>query len=658
MPALNLGILAHVDAGKTSLTERLLYAAGVIDTLGRVDDGSTQTDTLTLERQRGITIKAAVVSFRVGDRVVNLIDTPGHPDFIAEVERALGVLDGAVLVVSAVEGVQPQTRILARALRRLGIPTLIFVNKIDRSSARYDAVLAELGTQLTPALVPMGTVDRLGSPEAAWQPSGATDAAFGARLADVLTRHDDALLGAYVAAGALPYGRLRAELAVQTGRALVHPVYFGSAVTGAGVDSLTAALTELLPAASVADGGPASGTVFKVERGPAGEKVAYVRMFAGTLTARSPVQYGSGQTAKVTAISVLDGGPATPSGIARAGQIAKVWGLAAVGVGDRVGPAADLAPGRYFAPPTLETVVTPLRVRDRAALHVALTQLAEQDPLISMRQDDARHATTLSLYGEVQQEVIAATLAGDYGIDVRMTEPTTICVERVLRTGQAAEFMDTGDNPFRATLGLHVQPGPAGSGVQFALGIELGALPLAFIRAVEETVRATLGEGLRGWQVIDCAVTLTHSGFTPPPPTGWSLLSTSASDFRKLTPLVLMTALRRAATVVCEPVSSVRLEIPESSLRAVLTALARLGAAEQAPTRGSAGYVVRCELAADRVRALRQQLPGLTGGDGLLEADFARYRPARDPVPTRDRTDRNPLDRSKYLLRVRRAGLP
>ncbi|MGH3300933.1 MAG: GTP-binding protein [Streptosporangiaceae bacterium] len=658
MAALNLGILAHVDAGKTSLTERLLYAAGVIDTLGRVDDGSTQTDTLALERQRGITIRAAVVSFRVGDRVVNLIDTPGHPDFIAEVERALSVLDGAVLVVSAVEGVQPQTRILARVLRRLGIPTLIFVNKIDRSGARYEPVLAEIGTQLTPAVVAMGTVTGLGSPEATWLPSGAADPRFSARLADVLTSHDDALLGGYVAAGALPYDRLRTELAVQTGRALVHPVYFGSAITGAGVNSLTAGLATLLPAAAGPECGPGSGTVFKVERGPAGEKIAYVRMFTGTLAAREPVRYGTGQTAKVTAISVLDGGPATPSATARAGQIAKIWGLPAVGVGDRVGPGADLEPRRYFAPPTLETVVTPLRVADRPALHVALTQLAEQDPLIRLRADDLRHATTLSLYGEVQQEVIRATLASDYGIDVRMTEPTTICVERLLGTGQAAEFMAAGDNPFLATLGLRVQPGPAGSGVRFGLEVELGSLPLAFIRAVEETVRMALGEGLRGWQVIDCAVTLTHSGYTPPPPTGWSVLSSSASDFRNLTPLVLMTALRQAGTVVCEPVASVRLEIPEPSLRAVLTALARLGAAGQAPARGAAGYVVRCELPAGSVRALRQQLPGLTGGDGLLEADFARYQPARDPVPARARTDRNPLDRSEYLRRVRRPGQP
>ena len=138
---LNLGILAHVDAGKTTLTERLLYAAGVIDQLGSVDAGTTQTDSLALERQRGITIKSAVASFLIGAVTVNLIDTPGHPDFIAEVERVLSVLDGAVLVISAVEGVQPQTRILIRSLQRLRIPTILFVNKIDRPGANADAVL-------------------------------------------------------------------------------------------------------------------------------------------------------------------------------------------------------------------------------------------------------------------------------------------------------------------------------------------------------------------------------------------------------------------------------------------------------------------------------------------------------------------------------------
>src|SRR5213075_1385493 len=172
MRILNLGILAHVDAGKTSLTERLLYAAGVIDEVGSVDDGSTQTDTLALEQQRGITIKSAVVSFVIDDVTVNLIDTPGHPDFIAEVERVLGVLDGAVLVLSAVEGVQPQTRILMRALQRLRVPTLLFVNKIDRAGADVDRVLDEIEQRLTPDVVPMGSAEGLGTRTASFGPFG------------------------------------------------------------------------------------------------------------------------------------------------------------------------------------------------------------------------------------------------------------------------------------------------------------------------------------------------------------------------------------------------------------------------------------------------------------------------------------------------------
>src|SRR6476660_1206592 len=163
MRTLNLGILAHVDAGKTTLTERLLYAAGVIDEIGSVDDGSTQTDSLALERQRGITIKSAVVSFVVDDVAINLIDTPGHPDFIAEVERVLNVLDGAVMVISAVEGVQPQTRILMRALQRLRIPTLIFINKIDRPGSDDERVLRAISERLGAVTIPMGRGRELGT---------------------------------------------------------------------------------------------------------------------------------------------------------------------------------------------------------------------------------------------------------------------------------------------------------------------------------------------------------------------------------------------------------------------------------------------------------------------------------------------------------------
>jgi ribosomal protection tetracycline resistance protein len=653
--SLNLGILAHVDAGKTSLTERLLYAAGVIDHIGRVDDGSTQTDSLALERQRGITIKAAVVSFMVGDLAVNLIDTPGHPDFIAEVERALGVLDGAVLVISAVEGVQAQTRVLMRTLRRLQIPTLIFVNKIDRGGAQPERVLAEIAARLTPAVVAMGTAGDPGTRGATWLPFGPADDAFTARLAGTLAEHDDELLAAYVDDDqSLPYARLRAELAAQTRQALVHPVYFGSAITGAGLDCLTAALAEFLPASCGDTGAAATGAVFKVERGPAGEKVAYVRMFSGTLHVRQQVPYGAAGDGRITGLSVLAGGPAVPSAAVTAGQIAKISGLPGVQIGDTVGSGRTATPQRHFAPPTLETVVVPARPGDAGALHTALAQLAEQDPLINLRQDDIRRELMVSLYGEVQKEVIEATLAEEFGLRVSFQETTTICVERLVGIGAAAEFMGAGDNPFRATVGLRVEAGPAGSGTQFRLEVELGSMPSAFMKAVEEAARATLRQGLHGWQVLDCLVTMTHSGYTPPPPYGWSKWSSSAGDFRNLTPLVLMTALREARTIVCEPISSFRLELPADCLPGVLTVLGRLRATQQTPDVVGETSVVAGEIPAGQVHDLQQQLPALTRGEGVLESGFARYQPARGQPPARRRTDHNPLDRRAYLLHVQR----
>ncbi|MEV5850657.1 GTP-binding protein [Streptomyces sp. NPDC051985] len=845
MHLLNLGILAHVDAGKTSLTERLLYTAGVIDELGSVDDGNTSTDTLALERQRGITIKSAVVSFPLDGVTVNLIDTPGHPDFIAEVERVLGVLDGAVLVVSAVEGVQAQTRVLMRTLRRLRIPTLIFVNKIDRRGARDGAVLDGLARRLAVPLVPMGRAAALGTRAARFVPG------LGPAALDALADQDDDLLAAYLDGG-VPDARLRAALADQTRRALVHPVYFGSAVTGAGVPELIAGLERLLPAADGDPAGPLSATVFKVDRGPAGEKIAYARIHSGTLRVRERIPFGGGHEedgaagareevraagargevrvaetrwdalavearldapaaetrrddrvaegqdegeahrgagrreelrvvgrreagraevvreagrvevvrerrpvgavrvgdggavvragdgdgavrvgdgggavragdggavvragdggavvragdggavvragdgdgavrvgdgdgavrvgdgggargdgqagrrpaggpveGRVTGLAVFDRGGELRQDGAGAGRIVKVWGLGGVRIGDALG-----LPGRayehHFAPPTLETVVLPGPGTDRRSLHVALTQLAEQDPLIDVRHDEVRQETSVSLYGEVQKEVVQATLAEEYGLDVGFRETTTICVERLTGTGTAVEFNKKDGNPFLATVGLRVEPAPPGAGVGFRLEVELGSMPYAFFKAVEDTVRETLGQGLHGWRIPDCTVTMTHSGYSPRQSHAHQgfdkSMSSTGQDFRGLTPLVLTEALRRAGTQVHEPMHRFRLEAPADTLGALLPVLTRLGALPRdTRTEGPLG-VLEGAVPAARVHRLEQLLPGLTRGEGELESAFDHYAPlARGPVPERARTDHNPLNRREYLLNV------
>jgi ribosomal protection tetracycline resistance protein len=672
---LNLGILAHVDAGKTTLTERLLHAAGVIDEIGSVDAGTTQTDFLELERQRGITIRSAVVSFPIDDVSVNVIDTPGHPDFIAEVERALSVLDGAVLVISAVEGVQPQTRVLMRALQRLRVPTLLFVNKIDRGGAGDERVLAEISRRLSPAIVPMGRVDGLGTRAARFTAWGAGDAAFRTGLAETLTTGDDALLTAYVEdESAITYRRLRAELAAQSRRARVHPVYFGSAITGEGVGPLMGGLVELLPVAAGDVDGPVSGRTFKIERGPTGEKVAYVRMFTGTVRTRDRLPT-SGTDEKVTAVSVFDNGAWVRRAEVRAGEIGKLWGLTAIQVGDTIGEACEpiTGPGgdrtgqpmtKHFAPPTLETVVVPVHAAEKGPLRVALAKLAEQDPLINVRQDDTRHEISVSLYGEVQKEVIQATLAGDFGIDVTFRETTVICIERPARTGEAIELLHGDGNPFLATIGLRVDPAPAGSGVEFRLRVDGRTVPIyvfknadLFADVMGGYVRRAMREGLSGWAVSDCVVTMTRCGYSSPdgPPSTRGPLSTAA-DFRNLTPIVLMRALADAGTVVCEPVVRAGLEIPATALGPVLTAVGRLGGAVRRQSVRDGIATVEAVVPAARVYELQGRLPGLTAGEGVLESAFGGYQPVRGEAPVRPRTTADPRNREEYLMYLSRQG--
>ena len=661
MRTLNLGILAHVDAGKTTLTERLLFAAGVIDQIGSVDDGNTQTDTLALERQRGITIKSAVVSFVLGDVTVNLIDTPGHPDFIAEVERVLGVLDGAVLVVSAVEGVQAQTRVLMRTLQRLGIPTLIFINKIDRAGADVGRVLRGVTDRLTPAVIAMGSASGEGTRAASVTSYGPCDAGFTARLSDLLAERDEALLADYVDDDSrLTYDRLTTALAEQSRTGLVHPVFAGSAMTGAGVGQLTAGITSLLPATdrkAEADG-PVSASVFKVERGPAGEKVAYTRMFTGTLRPRDRVPVNAEGAGKITAISVFQHGGASDVPEVAAGQIAKVWGLPSIQIGDTLGQPPPGKAQHHFAPPSLETVVVPARPSDKGLLHSALTQLAEQDPLINLRQDDIRSELLVSLYGEVQKEVIQATLAEEFGLAVEFRETTTICIERPAGSGAAVEFIGQAPNPFLAGVGLRIDPAPIGSGVEFGLEIELGALPFSFLKAVKETVSEVLGQGIYGWQVTDLTVTMTHSGYYPRQSHAHAhfdkSMSSTAGDFRNLTPLVLMDALSQAGTRVYAPMHRFLLELPADTLSAALPALAKMLAIPLEQHTKGALSVVEGHVPAAAVHRLQQQLPGLTRGEGTLASAFDHYQLVRGDIPVRPRSDHNPLNRKEYLLHVAR----
>ena len=496
MRTLNLGILAHVDAGKTTLTERLLFTAGAIDHVGSVDAGTTQTDSLDLERERGITIRSAVASFLVGDLAVNLVDTPGHPDFIAEVERVLGVLDGAVLVVSAVEGVQPQTPLLFRALQRLHVPTLIFVNKIDRAGADPERVVAAMARRLSPGVVPMGPSATPGAGrDVRAVRHGRRGASGRADGGPRRARRGDPARVRRRRGGALVPRACARQLAAQTRQGWRPP---GVLRLGRERDRRS---TRCSPASTSSSSGAARRPGAPTSRAACSRSSGRRRASASPTSACSRARCG-----RASACASGEGRRRSRprSGCSRrparrgatslaAGEMATVRGLGAVRVGDAIG---EPPPGRGGDRALPAAGARGGRVRraspsEQGSLRAALAQLAEQDPLIDVRQDDHRHEIAVSLYGEVQKEVIQATLERDYGIAADFRETTTVCIERPARVGEAEEVIRaktktniTGrssplsTNPFMATLALRIEPAPLGSGIEFRAEVEPRLVPL------------------------------------------------------------------------------------------------------------------------------------------------------------------------------------
>jgi ribosomal protection tetracycline resistance protein len=511
-----------------------------------------------------------------------------------------------------------------KTLRALRVPTLIFVNKIDRAGAREAELLDDIRRLLSPYCVVLNGVRRIGRADASTV-SGVADG-----TAEVLAEHDDELLELLVEGRPAGPGQIRRATARQCADGVLHPVLFGSALTGQGIDDLLDAI-RLLPAtparshpAGDQDGQePPVATVFAIGRGAAGEKIAYLRLRSGVLRARQRVTFHRrGRDGTAEEYGGRPTGLEVSGSTARqavAGDIAKVWGVPEIRVGDRLGAPAGSRHDGPFARPGLETVVRPRVPGEEGRLHAALAALAEQDPLIGTRALPGGETTVL-LYGEVQKEVIAETLAGDFGVEAVFEPSRPVYLERPAGAAEAVEEIRRhGRNDFWATVGLRVEPAPTGSGVGYRLGVDLGSLPLAFHRAIEDSVRDTLRAGPRGWPVTDVRVTLTRTGYASP-------LST-AGDFRGRTPRVLMRALRRAGTRVFEPCHRFELEIPPEALSAVTVRLAALGAEVAGTAQRGNAWVITGDLPSRSVPEFERQLPGLSHGEGVWWSQPSGDRP-------------------------------
>ncbi|PHB63597.1 elongation factor G [Bacillus wiedmannii] len=646
MTTINIGIVAHVDAGKTSLTERILYETNVIKEIGRVDSGSTQTDSMELERQRGITIKASVVSFFIDDVKVNVIDTPGHADFIAEVERSFRVLDGAILVISAVEGVQAQTKILMRTLQKLDIPTILFVNKIDRSGANTEKVVKQIKEILSNEAFPFYSAQNEGTKEARIIEYKSYDDCM-----VLLASYNETLLASYVNNEIIPDALLRKELEKQIQQANVYPIFFGSAMTGIGVTELLEKLPALIPANTSVQDETLSSIVFKIEREPSGEKIAYVRVFSGRIHVRKYVDIQRGEALthkeKIKKICVFHNGNAIQASIVPSGEFCKVWGLSDIKIGDIIGERTDSIKNIHFAEPQMEAAIEAVPKERIHDLYAALMELCEEDPLIKVWKDDVHNELYIRLFGEVQKEVIETTLYEKYNLQVTFSNTRVVCIEKPIGIGNSVEVMGEKTNPFYATIGFKIERGELNSGITYKLGVELGSLPLAFHKAIEDTVFQTLKQGLYGWEVSDIIVTLTHTGYASP--------VTTASDFRNLTPLVLMDALKHAETCAFEPVNEFELTVPGHAISTAMYKLAAIPATFSEPIFNNDSYHLTGSLPVAKTENFKRMLHSFTEGEGIFTTKPSGYKKLKAPFPTRKRVDYNPLNRKAYLLHVLKA---
>lgn len=607
MEKLNIGIIAHVDAGKTTLTENILYLGGVVSKVGRVDKGDTQTDSMDIERRRGISVKAAATSFIKDNIKFNIIDTPGHVDFVAEVERSLQVLDGVVLVISAKEGLQSQTRILMDTIIAQGIPAAIFINKIDRMGADAQRVAEDASAYMGGCFVFTQKIGENGE----ILPLSHEEMVEGG---DALYLLEDKLLESFINAEEITPERFYSGLTRHTKQGNLYPVFFGSALYGIGVQQLHDQLPLFLPFSPSDSDAALSGVVFKISNVGA-ERLVYIRLFQGSLHLRKMVEHG-GKEEKITRLAGLADGKVVSCGVIEAGDIGILYSKD-MKVGDVLGEPWRGIRHVQLARPTLNVEVLAANPQQSRQLYEALTNLADEDPLLDLSMG-RKLKLIVKMFGEVQKEILQEQLIERFGINAHFSKASTIYMEAPTVPAFAIAPFFNG-TPFRAGIGLRIKPLPRGSGLQYISEVSLGDLSKAFQNAVEEAVFETCKRGVYGWEITDAQVIFDFSEYDS--------VTSTPSDFRNLIPIVLMKASARAEMVLLEPFLLFELRIPSQSISRALGDLQKMDAIiSQTTTLPDDDFIqITGKIPADNCRDYGARIGGYAEGRGVWITKFHSY---------------------------------
>ena len=635
MKIINIGILAHVDAGKTTLTESLLYTSGAILELGSVDKGTTRTDTMFLERQRGITIQAAVTSFNWNGYKINIVDTPGHMDFLTEVYRSLSVLDGAVLVISAKDGVQAQTRILFHALQKMNIPTIIFINKIDQYGINLHNTYQNIKEKLSTDIIIMQNVTL--TPEVSLE--NITDL----EKWDAVIAGNDRLLEKYITGETLTVQELKQEEYEQVQKGSLFPIYHGSAKNNIGTQQLIEVISDIFCSEMDKSQSELCGSVFKIEYTDRKQRLAYLRLYSGTLHLRDTIILSEKKKMKLTEMYIPSNGEMIQTEIACSGDIV-ILPNDTLKLNDIVGNEKMLPCNAWNDNPVpmLRTMIEPIKPEQREYLLDALTEIADTDPLLRYYVDTITHEIVISFLGTVQLEVICSLLIEKYHINIRIEDPTVIYLEKPLQKADYTIHIEVPPNPFWASIGLSITPLPIGSGIQYESKVSLGYLNQSFQNAVREGINYGLEQGLYGWEVTDCKICFEYGVYYSPVST--------PSDFRFLAPIVLEQTLKKAGTQLLEPYLSFILFTPQGYLsRAYNDAQKHCAIIETSQSKNDeiifTGHIpVRC------INEYRNTLTLYTNGQAVFLTELKDYQIATCEPVIQSRRPNNRIDKVRHMF--------
>ncbi|MEA1876016.1 MAG: translation factor GTPase family protein [Bacteroidota bacterium] len=655
----NIGIVAHVDAGKTTITENFLFLGGTIRQKGSVDNGSAVTDSLPIEKERGISVRSASNSFIWQEHQINIVDTPGHADFFGEVDRVLGVLDGVILVISAVEGLQASVYVLWEALRHLNIPVIAFINKIDRPGSDYHQIISDIEEELGAKAFSLNVPEEEGDDDfkvAGLSCYGELPLGPSTPLRDHATEKsleglaglDEEFLEEYLEGKEIDEKRLNALIKKYTVSGELLPVFCGSAKLDKGMEELMQGIVDFIPEAGQDVNGDLSARIFKIEHDKALGRVAHIRMFSGILKNRDLVCNSRlKKEEKVAQVRRNHAHKSEDTGEIKAGDIGIVSGFSKARPGDVLGRKQLAKESRNLQIPVLLVKVRPVKMEEIQKLADALTELNTEDPLLDFQWFREDQEFQLKLMGGMQKEILTGILKNRFGVEAEFESPTVIYKETPskLATGYVEYTMP---KPCWAVMKFDVEPLPLGSGLQFVSRVRVDNIQRKYQNEVETTIPKVLKQGIKGWEVTDLEITMTEGEDHE--------MHSRPGDFVLATAMGVMRALKNAGTNLLEPVYAFVLVFPEEYLGAISSDLTQMRGNFETPD--FSGGMVRLKGKVPVATSLDYpiRISSLTSGRAQIRFTFGGYQPCTNAQGrTRAYKGVNPLDESLWILHNRGA---